>query len=138
MLSLANLLNPLSRDGSVSSADETPTRSTGFFPVAQPLLQNAPTILSTSYNVKLTRQTTLDVLCEHGANTHMEYPETREDGRIGHLFNRPDIEQWVNPTAYFAYSLGPPKGSKNDGSCDILVDRVGSRVLCRVSHFTCM
>ena len=125
MLSWANLLNPLPGDLSIPS-------------VSQPSAQIAPHSLSTSYNIDLNRQTTLDILYEYGAGTHMEYPETKENGRVGHLFTALDLEQWPNPTTYFAYSLGPPKGANKSGYCNILLDNDGMRVPCRVSHFTCM
>lgn len=139
MLSWADLLNPLPGGLSIPSVTETiPAQSSCPPSVSQPSAQIAPSSLSTSYNIDLNRQTTLDILHEYGAGTHMEYPETKEDGRVGHLFTALDLEQWLNPTTYFAYSLGPPKGAHKSGHCNILLDNDGMRVPCRVSHFTCM
>ena len=125
MLSWANLLNPPLGGLSIQS-------------VSQPSAQITPRSLSRSYNIELNRQTTLDIIDEYGAGTYMEYPETKENGRVGHLFTALDLEQWPNPATYFAYSLGPPKGANKIGYCNILLNNNGMRVPCRVSHFTCM
>ena len=61
-------------------------------------------------NVKINHQTTLDVLHVYPPGTVVEYPETKANGRIGHLFEM-DVLSWQNPANSFAYSLGEPKGS---------------------------
>ena len=107
MLSWANLLNPPLGGLSIQS-------------VLQPSAQITPHSLLTSYNIELNQQTALDIIYEYRAGTYMEYPETKENGCIGHLFTALDLEQWPNPATYFAYSLGPPKGA-NKGYCNILL-----------------
>ena len=123
MLSWANLLNPPLGGLSIQS-------------VSQPSAQITPRSLSTSYNIELNRQTTVDIIYEYGAGTYMEYLEMKENGCIGHLFTVLDLEQWPNPTTYFVYSLGPPKGANKIGYCNILLDNDGMWVPCHVSHFT--
>ena len=139
MLFWSDLLNPLPGRLSISPiTSPTHTQPCHPLPALQPSLQIGSNILSTSYDVELNWQTTLDILYEYGPGTHMEYPATKYDGCVGHLFTGLDIENWVNPMAYFAYSLGPPKGSNKNGSCNILLGDEGVRVPCRVTHFTCM
>ena len=73
VLSWANLLNPQLGVLSIQS-------------VSQPSAQITPCSLLTSYNIELNQQTTLDIIYEYGAGTYMEYPETKENGHISHLF----------------------------------------------------
>lgn len=164
MLSWANILNP-EVDNDTGSGYQpsgvtpvTPPRQTGntrpenlpWTPRRIPLfgisttptagLQVSPArpLCSTHYNVSVNRQTTVDILYEYPSGMHVEYPETSSSGRVGHLFTDLDPENWVSPVSMFAYSLGPPKGMIKHGSCDILLDELGKRIPCRVSHFTCM
>ena len=139
MLSWSDLLNPLPGRLSISPiTSPTHTQPCHPSPASQPSPQIGLNILSTSYDVELNWQTTLDILYKYGPGTHMEYPATKYDGHVGHLFTGLDIENWVNPMAYFTYSLGPPKGSNKNGSCNILLGDEGVRVPCHVTHFTCM
>ncbi|KIJ07136.1 hypothetical protein PAXINDRAFT_90891 [Paxillus involutus ATCC 200175] len=92
--------------------------------------------------VKINRQTILDVLYIYSPGTVVEYPATSGDsGHIGHLFEMDPTQEWSNPCNSFAYSLGPPKGSRGHGGdvlyCDLLTDTGGQRVPCRESHATC-
>lgn len=138
MLSWANLLNPTPGDTSIQTTSQTArTQSLGSSPLSR---ESSPlqSVVSTSYKVAVNRQTTVDVLYEYKTQTHLEYPETMDSGRVGHLFTGLDVKQWVNPSAYFAYSLGVPKGSRKHGTCDVLLDDKGVRVPCRVSYATCM
>ena len=73
VLSWANLLNPQLGGLSIQS-------------VSQPSAQITPCSLLPSYNIELNQQTTLDIIYEYGAGTYMEYPETKENGHISHLF----------------------------------------------------
>lgn len=96
----------------------------------------------TQYNVCLNRKTTLATLYHHPPNTCLEYPETAESGAIGHLFAM-DPNQWINPTAAFAYSLGAPSGRTKTGvhvTCPLLVCQDDPSVLvpCTERHSTCM
>ena len=101
----------------------------------------------THTNVKINRQTTLDVLYVYPPGTVVEYPETKANGRIGHLFEMdPDVLSWQNPANSFAYSSGEPKGSRVGSrsggggklTCAPLCDAEGSLVSVRESHATCM
>ena len=48
---------------------------------------------------------TLTTLYTYPRNTYLEYPETMENGFVGHLFEM-DPDDWSNPTTSFVYSLG--------------------------------
>lgn len=91
------------------------------------------------YNVEINRQTTLERVIFHPADSLVEYPETSTNSKIGHLFTL-DLLQWVNPVHNFAYSLGGSHGmSPKDKpvKVSLLVDDSGEMVPCRVSHSTC-
>lgn len=97
-------------------------------------------------NVKMNRQTRLDELYVYPPGVIVEYPETKANGRVGHLFEMEPGVEWHNPANSFAYSLGEPKGSrvgsrpggKGALTCALLVDSQGSLVPIRESHATCM
>lgn len=98
------------------------------------------------HNVKINRQTTLDTLYVYQPGVVVEYPETKANGRVGHLFEMDPGVEWYNPANSFAYSLGEPKGSRVGSksghrgalTCTLLVDSQGSLVPVRESHATCM
>ena len=92
-------------------------------------------------HVKLNKKTTLEILYTYGSpNSVIEYPETRKNGFIGHLFSM-DPKSWINPARNFIYSLGEPRGTNGTEakpeSCPLLVDNDGRRVPCKISHSTC-
>ena len=91
--------------------------------------------------VKLNKKTTLEILYTYGSpNSLVEYPETRKNGFIGHLFSM-DPKSWISPARNFIYSLGEPRGTNGTEakpeSCQLLVDKDGRRVPCKISHSTC-
>ena len=98
------------------------------------------------HNVKINRQTTLDTLYVYPPGVMVEYPATKANDRVGHLFEMDSGVEWHNPATSFAYSLGEPKGrrvgSKSGGrgalTCALLVDSQGSLVPICESHATCM
>jgi len=98
------------------------------------------------HNVKINRQTILDTLYVYPPGIIAEYPQTKANGRVGHLFEIDPEVEWHNPANSFAYSLGEPKGSrvgsKSGGrgalTCALLVDSQGSLVPICKSHATCM
>jgi hypothetical protein len=116
MLSWAELLNPAPN----ITCPAIPV------PVTPSLCQT--TSYKVDYNVQVTRQLTLSRLYTYHPGTLVEYPETTAAGHIGHLFEL-DADNWITPTAAFAYSQGGPRGrSKKHQSlqCQLLV---GCRVL---------
>jgi hypothetical protein len=92
------------------------------------------------YDVKLNRETTLDILYRYPADTVLEYPETSYSGFVGHLF-RIDPKNWINPILNVVYSRGKPAGQTVAGKevlTEILVDAAtGQKVPCVLSHTTC-
>ncbi|KAF8835120.1 hypothetical protein BDN67DRAFT_491414 [Paxillus ammoniavirescens] len=92
-------------------------------------------------SVHINRQTTLDKLYIYSSGTIVEYPETKDKGRVGHLFEMDPLQPWYNPATSFAYSLGEPKGSRGGSAravyCNLLQDSEGNQVPCRESHATC-
>ncbi|KAJ6549305.1 hypothetical protein DFH09DRAFT_1281487 [Mycena vulgaris] len=60
-------------------------------------------------DIKINRETTLDILYRYPLNTVIEYPETSATGTIGHLFAM-DPDNWENPALSIAYSRGHPGG----------------------------
>jgi hypothetical protein len=141
MLSIHQLLNPV--DGaanSIPSAYVLPsaTPSNGLW--ANPSILSSIPSHTTQFRVEINRETTLEALHTYSLNTSLEYPETSNTGRIGHLFTL-DATAWTNPVHDFMYSQGPPKGGSKTIEtvyCDILVDELGVKVPCRVTHSTCM
>lgn len=92
-------------------------------------------------HVKLNKKTTLEILYTYGSpNSVIEYPETFKNGFVGHLFAM-DPKSWIKPTSNFIYSLGEPRGTNGTEakpeSCQLLVDKDGRRVPCKISHSTC-
>lgn len=92
------------------------------------------------YEVKLTRETTLDILYRYPLDAFIEYPETSTNGAIGHLF-RVDPDNWRNPILDVAYSRGKPKGQTiagNPVTTRLLVDSMTKEpVPCVFKHSTC-
>ncbi|KAL0955284.1 hypothetical protein HGRIS_004174 [Hohenbuehelia grisea] len=100
---------------------------------------NANQPIQVSYDVKLNRQTSLNILYTYAAGAMVEYPETTGDGRIGHLF-RLDPDAWERPDGAFGYSYGNPGGAllrDNPRSCSLLKRMDGSLVPCIEIHRTC-
>jgi hypothetical protein len=90
-------------------------------------------------NIQINRQTTLETVYYYPLNTLMEYPETSVDGSVGHVFTL-DPQEWINPMANFAYSLGGSHGMSQKAKIikvSLLVDASGERVPCRETHTTC-
>jgi len=89
--------------------------------------------------VQITHRTTLTSLHSHLAGTFLQYPETVDNGAIGHLFSL-DVLMWVHPKDNLCYSLGELKGAMVNGHvvfCHILTDSKGTMVPCQVTHWTC-
>ena len=90
-------------------------------------------------NIWITRCTTLTSFLSHLAGTFLQYPNTVDNGMIGHLFSL-DVQMWDHPKDHLCYSLGEPKGATVDGHpvfCHILTDSKGTMVPCQVTHWTC-
>ncbi|KAF9061364.1 hypothetical protein BDP27DRAFT_1235430 [Rhodocollybia butyracea] len=119
MLPLAELLNP---------APEVEPQSSSLCETASYKIET---------NVTVTQKCTVVRLYTYKAGTTIEYPETTEQGSVGHLFEL-DPEDWVNPSQAFAYSQGEPKGFSRNRFCRILLDDQGESVPCYVRHSTCM
>lgn len=95
--------------------------------------------ISIEYNIQINRQTTLSTVYHYPANALVEYPETSQDGRIGHIFTL-DPNAWISPYLNFAYSLGGSHGSSKRGTSvtvSALVNLSGEKVPCREMHTTC-
>jgi len=89
-------------------------------------------------NIQINRQTTLETVYYYPLNTLVEYPETSVDGSVGHVFTL-DPQEWINPMANFAYSLGGSHGMSQKAKTikvSLLVDASGKRVPCRETHTT--
>jgi hypothetical protein len=124
--------------GSSQSAPSTQHFNPRLHP-SNPARQSPSSDTWIQYNVEINRQTTLERVIFHPADSLVEYPETSTSGKIGHLFTI-DPLQWVNPVHNFAYSLGGSRGmSPKDKpvKVSLLVDESGEMVPCRVSHSTC-
>ena|ERR1700761_2068950 len=91
--------------------------------------------MQVQYNVKITRQTTLDKLYTYDSDYILEFPETSARGSIGHLFPF----HRFNPARNFVYSQGEPRGmtGKKAVYCDILTDSESKKVPCKMSFATC-
>ena len=90
-------------------------------------------------NVWITHCTMLTSFLSHLAGTFLQYPDTVDNGMIGHLFSL-DVQMWDHPKDHLCYSLGEPKGATVDGHpvfCHILTDSKGTMVPCQVTHWTC-
>lgn len=115
-----------------------PIRASATAPGHQ-LLPSPTDPTSIDYNIQINRQTTLNILYHHPINALVEYPETSENGRVGHIFTL-DPSTWINPYLNFAYSLGGSHGSSKKGTSvavSVLVDESGENVPCREMHTTC-
>jgi hypothetical protein len=141
MLSIHQLLNPLGGAAdTVSSARVLPLATRSNSPLADTSIPLSNPPHTTQFHVNITRETTLEALHTYPLNTSLEYPETSSTGRIGHLFTL-DASDWTNPVHDFMYSQGPPKGQSKKSEtmyCNVLVNEMGVKVPCRVSHSTCM
>ena len=113
-----------------------------IFPTDKQLIAPpAPIERTCTQNIKITHKITLGDLYSYPLGAIVEYPETSCHKPVGHLFEISPVE-WVQPKLSFAYSLGAPMGqveTRNDQPiyCNLLVDKDGERVPCRVSHATC-
>ncbi|KAF8152705.1 hypothetical protein K438DRAFT_2079307 [Mycena galopus ATCC 62051] len=91
-------------------------------------------------NIKINRETTLDVLYRYPVDALLEYPETSSTGSIGHLFHM-DPKNWTNPILNVVYSRGEPSGQTLPGKevfVNILTHAVtGEKVPCVMRHTTC-
>ncbi|KAF7354586.1 hypothetical protein MSAN_01371900 [Mycena sanguinolenta] len=118
-------------------------------PVISSIARHQPTIpqpprsearRKTAYNVRITRETTVDVLYTYPVGAVIEYPETSLTGSIGHLFEI-DPSDWSNPVLNVAYSRGAPSGQTPPGKevyTEILLDSItNKKVPCIRAHTTC-
>ncbi|KAJ6474456.1 hypothetical protein C8R47DRAFT_709767 [Mycena vitilis] len=93
-----------------------------------------------SREVKLNRETTLDILYTYPVEALVEYPETSAEGFVGHLF-KIDPRNWSNPVLDTAYSRGKPAGQTIAGkevfTRILLESGTNEPVPCVLSHTTC-
>jgi len=111
-------------------------------PNIHPVMPNSPPTITLTpkphmqTNVQITHHTTLTSLLSHPARTFLQYPNTVDNGTIGHLFSL-DVQTWDHLKDYLCYSLGEPKGATVDSHlvfCHILTDLKGIMVPCQVTH----
>ncbi|KAJ7720038.1 hypothetical protein B0H16DRAFT_1793932, partial [Mycena metata] len=91
------------------------------------------------HDVQLTRETTLAILYTYPLNVTVEYPETIENGSVGHLFTM-DPRNWTSPILDVVYSRGKPAGQTIKGQevfTKILRDSGGEPLPCVRTHTTC-
>ncbi|KAJ6505572.1 hypothetical protein C8R45DRAFT_1091275 [Mycena sanguinolenta] len=89
-----------------------PAQTTPSIPRVQPVITQPPgreVHRTTAHNIRITRETTLDVLYTYPVGAVVEYPETSSTGYIGHLFQI-DPSKWLNPVLDVAYSRRTPSG----------------------------
>ncbi|KAI0362906.1 hypothetical protein BV20DRAFT_1075618 [Pilatotrama ljubarskyi] len=104
-----------------------------------PLLPPPEPIPPPEQDVKLNRQTTLELLFKYPSSATLEYPQTSATGSVGHLL-RLDPTAWEDPCQYIVYARGAPNGASAKGKpvyCEVLRDPQGAMVPCRRSHSTC-
>ncbi len=93
---------------------------------------------------RLNRQTTLSRLYVFDEiDAYVEYPECHETHPVGYLF-RCNLDNWLNPTRNFAYSLGLPSGTTRQSRQGGLINvrplknsLTGKSVACIEHHSTC-
>ncbi|KAJ6467409.1 hypothetical protein C8R45DRAFT_938748 [Mycena sanguinolenta] len=95
---------------------------------------------TTAHNIRITRETTLDVLYTYPVGAVVEYPEASSTGYIGHLFQI-DPSKWSNPVLDVAYSRGTPSGQTPPEKAvytKILRSSITNKAVpCIRSHTTC-
>ncbi|KAJ7586091.1 hypothetical protein C8J56DRAFT_1052446 [Mycena floridula] len=118
MLSLAALLNPApATSGSAQ----------------------APPGVTVQHNVQLNRDTTLSEPWIYPKGHKPEYPATSpsDETSIGHLITMDESAAWSSPSLDFAYSLGYPRGARDNVMVYPLRDQDGNEVACRRTYSTC-
>lgn len=93
---------------------------------------------------RLNWQTTLSCLYVFDEiDAYVEYPECHETHPVGYLF-RCNLNNWLNPTRNFAYSLGLPSGTTRQTRQGGLINvrplknsLTGESVACIEHHSTC-
>lgn len=104
-----------------------------------PALTAEDGLLSTTHNVRVGPRSKLQTMYHYSRSVALEYPETSDTGKVGHLFDV-SPEDFHNPRLSFAYSQGSPSGRTTAGKpvyCEALRDDDGEPVPCQESHYTC-